>query len=181
MGSRFEESILVSIRRMTRAIDLHSRQLAKQHELTGPQLVCLRQIHREEETSPTKLARTVSLSQATVTGILDRLERDGLVRRERSARDKRKVLLSLTDKGLKLVRAAPSPLSEEFRSRLASLPEGEQAMIDWILRRVVEMMEAGDFDASPLMSTGPATAQAGDIADFLEHDPAAQDDVDAAE
>ncbi|MBX3250939.1 MAG: MarR family transcriptional regulator [Myxococcales bacterium] len=170
MASAFEEDILVSIRRMTRAIDLHSRQLAKVHELTGPQLVCLRAIARSEVTdgiTPTALAKSVSLSQATVTGILDRLEQRGLLRRERSSADKRVVHLRVTPAGAALVGEAPSPLSERFRRQLASLPASEQAVIDRVLRKVVEMMEAGDVDASPMLTTGDVTADPRAVSAFF--------------
>lgn len=167
VSSRFEESILVSLRRMSRAVDLHSRQLAAKHQLTGPQLVCLRQLHREVITNPGALARAVSLSQGTVTGILDRLEARGLVRRARSSQDKRRVMVELTDAGRELVGAAPSPLQDRFSDRLGALPEGEQAMIDWVLQRVVSMMEAEHMDAAPMLSTGPMLAEATAVNDFL--------------
>ncbi|MCB9601798.1 MAG: MarR family transcriptional regulator [Sandaracinus sp.] len=168
MTSRFEESILVSLRRISRAVDLQSRQLAKAHELTGPQLVCLRHIQSNDGVTPKSLAAAVSLSQATVTGILDRLERRGLVSRVRSTIDKRVVHLAVTDTGRELVAEAPSPLSEAFRGRLAALPDGEQGMIDWVLRRVVEMMEATEVDASPILTTGDMTADHDDVARFLD-------------
>ena len=166
--SPYEESILVSLRRITRAIDLHSRALARDHELTVPQLVCLRQLERDGETSPTVLAKRVSLSQATVTGIIERLHKRGLVAKSPSREDKRRVYVGLTGRGRKAIRSAPSPLSDQFRSRLEHLHDGEQAMIDWILARVVTMMEADDVDASPLMTTGPVDAKPDDVVDFLE-------------
>jgi DNA-binding MarR family transcriptional regulator len=171
VSSRFEESILISIRRMSRAVDLQSRQLAKAHDLTGPQLVCLRRMHTHEGLTPKSLAAAVSLSQATVTGILDRLERRGLVRRVRSTVDKRVVHLEVTPDAVKLIGEAPSPLSERFRGRLGALPEGEQAMIDWVLRRVVDMMEAGEVDASPILTTGDVTAEPSDVTRFFEGEP----------
>jgi DNA-binding MarR family transcriptional regulator len=153
---------------MTRAVDLHSKRLARHHSLTGPQLVCLRLIEKRGVITPSELAKGVSLSQGTVTGILDRLESRDLIRRERSVEDKRKSLVQLTETGNELVATAPSPLHEEFSTRLAGLPEGEQAMIDWIMQRVVSLMEAEDVDAAPMLATGPMSAEADDVADFLE-------------
>ncbi len=177
MASRYEESILLSLRRMMRAIDLHSRQLARHHELTGPQLVCLRFVARSSDTTPTALARGVSLSQATVTGILDRLEARGLVTRVRSSADKRKVHVKVTERGQAMILDAPSPLSEEFSKRLGALPEGEQAMFDWVLSRVVELLEAKDVDASPMLTTGHLLAEASEVASFLDDPGPAGEDV----
>lgn len=177
MSSRYEDSILRSLRRISRAIDLHSKQLAKQHELTGPQLVCLREVAREEIATPSGLAKAVSLSQGTVTGILDRLEARGLVTRERSAEDRRRILVRLTDPGREAVAVAPSPLHEQFRARLAALPEGEQAMIDWVMQRVVGLFEASDDrDAAPLLMTGPADATSDELVRFFEHDTSDDDE-----
>ena len=60
------EQVLVALRRVTRAIDLHSKQLVQTHGLTGPQALLLKELLRAEETSVGELARRVSLSQATV-------------------------------------------------------------------------------------------------------------------
>ena len=146
VASRYEESILRSLRRVTRAIDLHSKQLAKHYELTGPQLICLREILRREAATPSEIARAVSLSQGTVTGILDRLEKRGFVTRRKSTEDKRRVHIRATRRGRALVERAPSPLHESFSNRLSALHEGEQAMIDWILRRVVALFGADDAE-----------------------------------
>ncbi len=170
MASRYEESILRSLRRTSRAIDLHSRRLAKQHSLTGPQLVCLRAILHQEDATPSGVARAVSLSQATVTGILDRLEARELIQRRRSATDKRKFHLRVTPRGRAMIAQAPSPLHEQFSARLSALHEGEQAIIDWVLQRVVALLEASDVDAAPMMMTGPADADVQDVAELLEPD-----------
>lgn len=169
MASRFEQSILRSLRRITRAIDLHSRQLAKHHALTGPQLVCLLGLQDGPRT-PTALADAVSLSQATVSGILKRLEERELIERRRRAEDRRSVEIALTELGRQTIERAPSPLSERFSGRLENLPEGEQAMIDWILDRIVHLMEADDVDAAPVLTTGNVTADEEEVAEFLDPD-----------
>lgn len=153
---RFEESILRSLRRMIRALDIQSKQLAQNHQLTGPQLVCLRELSRLGSCTPSELARTVSVSQGTMTGIVDRLEARGLVARERDPMDRRRQLLSLTPAGDRSVKSAPSSLHERFSRRLRSLDEGEQAMLAWVLGRVVDMMEASEIDAAPMLSTDSA-------------------------
>lgn len=154
MTGDHEESILTSLRKITRAIDLYSHRIARQYKLTGPQVVCLRQLERDGTSSPGELARAVSLSQATITGILDRLEARGLVRRERSTADRRRVILELTDKGVELAANAPSPLQERFARNLAALPEENQAVIATVLGQVVSMMEAQELEAAPVLQAG---------------------------
>ena len=168
MPEVIEENIIRALRKISRAIDLYSRKLASRHQLTGPQLVCLGQLARGGSTTPSELAREISLSQATVTGILDRLEAKGLVTRARSPEDKRRVILETTGAGRRLVAAAPSPLHETFVHKLRALSGAEQRSIEQTLTLIVEMMEAEEIDAAPMLATGPITADTVKVADFLD-------------
>lgn len=171
MPSPYDDSILRSLRRITRAIDLYSKQLASSHRLTGPQLVCLRVLSQHELMSPSELSNQVSLSQATVTGILDRLARQDLVSRQRSSKDRRRVELRLTQAGKKLAETAPMPLHQRFAQELDQLPPEQQARIDQVLAQVVEMMEAEALDAAPMLAAGPVDAKPDEVADFLQSEP----------
>ena len=164
----YDETILSSLRRITRAIDLHSRKLASEYKLTAPQLVCLRQLYNDGPLTPSRMAREVSLSQATVTGILDRLERSGLVERRRDQKDRRQISIYITSKGNELVQRAPLPLQERFAGRLAKLDEQDQALIDKTLKEIVEMMEAADIDAAPVITTGNVEAEHTQVTEFLD-------------
>lgn len=148
--------MLRSLRRIIQAVDLYSRKLVSQHGLTGPQLVCLREIRRQGPINPGSLARSVSLTPPTVSGILDRLEARGLLTRQRRSRDKRQVLVQLTTEGERVLELAPLPLQELFTRRLGELPAGRRAGIARALRQVVELMEAEDIDAAPLLARGAA-------------------------
>jgi DNA-binding MarR family transcriptional regulator len=120
--------------------------------------------------APSALANAVSLSQATITGILDRLEKRQLVTRRRSTTDKRRVAVELTPRGQNLVSAAPPPLHQRFSEQLARLSADEQASIDRVLRDVVEMMEATELEVAPLLAAGPAGVGVGEVKQFLEAD-----------
>lgn len=170
MPTKHDESILLSLRRISRAIDLYSRQLASKYKLTGPQLMCLNELERADQLRSGELARAVHLSQATVTGILDRLEARELVQRRRDPQDKRRVLVNITPAGSKLVARAPAPLHKQFADRLGRLPPDQQAAIDQVLSQVVEMMSAEELDAAPVMTAGPTTAAAGEVVEFLTPD-----------
>ena len=166
--SPHEEPILRSLRRITRAIDLYSRYLAGTFGLTGPQLVCLRAIGQSDGITPGGLSKEVELSQATVTGIVDRLESQKLVARLRNDKDRRRVSLRLTDAGRSLLDRAPSPLQDQFVQRLRRLPEEEQRQIDTTLSKVVDMMGAETLEAAPLLATGPVGATASQLEELLD-------------
>ncbi len=148
------EQVLMSLRRVIRATDMHSKHLAKISGLTAPQILLLQAIRKLEGATVGQLAREVSLSQATVCSILDRLERKGYLERERSKVDKRKVHVQLTESGIEILRDAPLPLQEHFSSQFNDLQEWEQSMIIASLQRVACMMDAEDIDASPVLDVG---------------------------
>ncbi len=137
-----DELIIAALRRITRAIDLHSRVLLHDHGLTAPQLAVLRVIARFQPVTASGVAREVHLSQPTVTGILNRLESRRLLQRSRGATDRRRVELTLTPDAQALLADAPSPLQDDFALQLARLQQWEQTQILATLQRIAAMMEA---------------------------------------
>ena len=158
--SDITDDILIALRRVIRAIDQHSRKLAQSHGLTGPQALLLSEIVRSGSLTGSELAKRVSLSQATVTDIVKRLEKRGLLERSQDTDDRRKFFLRATRDGQTLVKKSVPLLQERFQSRLAELKEWEQTQLLASLQRIAEMMDAEDLDASPLLTSGPVTASA---------------------
>ncbi|RZV31903.1 MAG: MarR family transcriptional regulator [Chromatiales bacterium] len=148
------DEILIALRRIMRATDLQSQQLSRQSGLTVPQLLVMQAIAKEGSPSTSALARHIVVSQATVTRIIDRLERDGLVKREKSSKDKRVVNVRLTDAGNAKLEVAPEPLQAEFLRRYRELESWEQQMLKSSLLRVASMMDAEHLDAAPILQTG---------------------------
>lgn len=151
-----EDEILRSLRRVIRAVDLYSRRLTAEYGLSGPQLQCLRQLEAHGESSTGRLAAAMSLSPATVCGILDRLESRALVTRERQAEDKRRVAVRLSDEGRAVVGEAPPSLQDSFLARLRALPAAEQAELGASLEKLVGLMAAAELDAAPILASGAA-------------------------
>ncbi|BCR04277.1 hypothetical protein DESUT3_13460 [Desulfuromonas versatilis] len=151
----YELRILQSIRRIIRAVEIHSRKLTQDHDITGPQLGCLLALAEEGPLTTTQLARKVYLSPSTIVGIVDRLESKALVTRQRGSQDRRQVRIGVTEAGEALVASAPSPLQETLAESLKGLPELEQVSITLALEKLVDMMEARRIEASPVLETGP--------------------------
>lgn len=145
--------VLITLRRIIRAIDMRSRSLMQQAGLTGPQLLVLQALGRHSQMSAGELAKEVNLSQGTLTSILDRLEKRNLILRLRSESDRRKVHVSLTADGEAQLAAAPTLLQERFIERFQQLKEWEQTQILASLQRLAEMMDAQDLDAAPVLDT----------------------------
>jgi DNA-binding MarR family transcriptional regulator len=152
---RYDLQILQSIRRIARAVDIYSRKLRTQCQLTSPQLVCLGTIVAHGQLTVSGIAQRVFLSPSTVVGILDRLEARGLVKRERDTTDRRVVNTLATPAGKAVAAKAPSALQDGLHTALKGLPLLEQATIALALQRVVDFMEAGDIDAAPILEASP--------------------------
>lgn len=151
-GPDIREQILLSLRQISQAIDLQSRALLLRCGLTGPQLIVLRELYRSGQVAIGSLARHVSLSQATVTGIVERLERRGLVERARDRSDRRRVLVQCTPEGGNVSENAPSVLQEGFAEELVRLPDWEQNFILSALQRVSSLMQADRLSAERLLT-----------------------------
>lgn len=151
------EHALVALRRILKATEASARSLARHAGLTASQLLVLRALRTRGEMLTGELARAVDLRLATVSILVDKLQANGLVRRRRGERDRRRVWVAVTDQGVAVLDAAPDLLQETFRQRFGRLPDWEQAGVVAALLRVVSLLDAGDIDASPVLDVGAVT------------------------
>jgi DNA-binding MarR family transcriptional regulator len=154
-NSKYGEQVLICLRKIMQAISLHSRSLVKDVGLTGPQLIFLKEVARTERMSIGEIAKAISLSQATVTGILERLVKRGLVSRQRSKQDRRRVLISITPAGEQILAKAPPPIQASFLKQLDNMDAWEQTMILSALQRIVSMMGAETLTVTPILASDP--------------------------
>lgn len=149
-----DEELLVALRKVIRAIDIRSKELSRDVGLTGPQLIVLQQVGKNPGVMVKEIAQSITLSPATVTSILDRMESRGHVNRVRSTQDKRKVGVFLTDAGQSLLDKAPLPLQEHFLNRFNAIEEWEQSQMVATMQRIATMMDAQKIDAAPVLEVG---------------------------
>ncbi|KLV04805.1 MarR family transcriptional regulator [Photobacterium aquae] len=153
------EEVLIALRQIIRAIDLHSRKLNKVAGLTGPQLVLMRAIRDSGEVTIRQLSNITNMSQATATTILDRLESRNLVIRQRSQLDKRKVHAHLTPEGEAVLAKAPLPLQEDFVAQFQNLEDWEQSLLLSSVQRISTMMNAEHLDVAAMLHVGHINPQ----------------------
>lgn len=157
----YELRMLRSIRRIIRAVDMHSKMLQQAQDITAPQLVCLLALVRQGPLTLKALSQAIDLSPSTTVGVVDRLEVKGFAVRTRSESDRRQVMVSVTVDGEAAARRAPFPLQNRLVERFRDLPELEQATLALSLERLVGLMGAGEIDASAILDLAPfAEAQA---------------------
>lgn len=147
--SGLEEEILTSIRRIVRAIELYSHSLVSQVGLTSPQLSVLKSVARLSPATPTAIARQLSLSQPTVSGILERLQSKNLVQRVVTNGDKRMHSYALTDQAREQMASSPPLLQESFLHRLGQLQDWERSMLLSALQRVANLMDVETLETQP--------------------------------
>lgn len=152
------QELLIALRKVIRAIDLHSKHLSKTSGLTSPQLLIMLEIDKVSGVNSSQVAKTVNLSAATVTNILDRLENKGLISRVRNTQDKRKVGLYLTKNGKALLLKAPQALQEHFIANFSNLAQWEQSQLLSSMERLADMMNANEIDAAPLLELNAMSA-----------------------
>jgi DNA-binding MarR family transcriptional regulator len=154
--------VLIAIRRIIQSVDLHSRYLERYFGLTVPQLIVLQVVSTNGEMPIGEIAKSVSLGQPTVTGILERLENRNLVRRRRGEKDKRKMYISVTESCHQLLGKAPPPMQEHFIDAFTSLQDWEQSMILTSLQRIVALMDAKTIQVAPILAEAGPIAEASD-------------------
>jgi DNA-binding MarR family transcriptional regulator len=147
------DALLVSMRKIMRSVDLHSKKLVARYGLTGPQMLLLKHIYEAGDTGIINsiLAKQVSLSMATITSIMDRLISKNYVQKIRSDIDKRKVYIIATDKCKEVMNQKPNLLQENFTKQFELLQDWEQTLLLSSFERVASMMGGDALDASPIL------------------------------
>ena len=152
--------IMSSLRQITHAVDIYSRRLRSEHGITVPQLICLIAIIENKNSTTSEIATKIHVANSTIVGILDRLEAKKYITRQRDTVDRRKVFVSATAQGKKLIKIAPSPLQDKLSESLANLPELEQAAIALSLEKIVDLMGVNDISPAPILEVGKLTETA---------------------
>jgi DNA-binding MarR family transcriptional regulator len=102
---RLTTAIKESLRELSIQLSLLNHQVSGRLELNDVDLDCLDIVSRHGPLSPSALAGRAGLHPATITGILDRLERGGWVARDRDQSDRRAVTVrALRDRGAEVLR-----------------------------------------------------------------------------
>jgi DNA-binding MarR family transcriptional regulator len=104
-------------------------------------LSALRVAGPPHQLSPTKLFKGLMLSSAGMTSRLDRLEERGLVKRTSDPRDRRGVLVDLTDRGLEMVDAVVAANTKAEKEFVAGLTPAEVAALAGLLQLLLSGLE----------------------------------------
>ncbi|HEY3907143.1 MAG TPA: MarR family transcriptional regulator [Streptosporangiaceae bacterium] len=109
---------------------------AAEHDLSMAQTRLLG-VLRDRQPTMNQLAKLLSLDKSSVTGLVDRAERRGLVTRLPSADDGRAVLVALTDEGQAIVSRAAADFSADVLALLDLLPRADRVALQEIVSRLL--------------------------------------------
>ena len=144
--------IIDNLRRVFQVVNEQSKKVEKETGLTGPQLWAIKTIAQEAPIMVSEIARHMYLHPATVVGILDRLEKQGLVARIRSTEDRRVVRVELTAKGRALVRKAPEVAQGLLVEGLENLSASNLKNISHGLDQMVDILGAQNIPPQLILS-----------------------------
>lgn len=135
------EQLLDALRKVIHSSDSHSRRLAKTTGLTSPQLLLLSIVNLGENLTISEISKRMSLTQATVTTIIDRLEKRSLLVRKRCELDKRKIYIELTSQSIELLKTVKSSQDDDFFHNFEALSDWERGFLVSSLQRLASIME----------------------------------------
>lgn len=111
--------------------------------LTAVQAMVLNTLSDDDGAPTGHLGERVQLTSATLTGIIDRLENLGFVERRASKKDRRAVLVCLTEKGRRVVGEIKPLLVGANREFLAALSPEEQQQLRCLLQKLRDSRQGG--------------------------------------
>jgi DNA-binding MarR family transcriptional regulator len=116
-------------------------------QFTPPQVHALLWLGQDGMLPMGELARRLGVTEKTVTGVVDRLEREGYVQRERITLDRRVVRCRLTEQGQKTYQLLDRCLHEAIGQMLGMLDGGDRKALFRIVEKLVHRLESSPADS----------------------------------
>jgi len=141
-----EEEAYLNVRRTAAALESFFGRLFRKHGLSEATYNVLRILRPagEEGRCWTEIREDLVVPVPDVTRLIDRLERSGHVERVRCAKDRRKVYVRITGKGLALVESLDEPVRALLRERLGHVGGEELRTLSRLLERARETSESAE-------------------------------------
>ena len=117
----------------------HTRPSLRMHGLSDQQWRVLRVLGEHGTVETGRVAREAYILGPSLTGVLTRMERDGLIRRERDPADQRRTVIEATAKGLKLVEKLSRTVEAHYEWMEKSLGKQKLAELYALLDQVIEL------------------------------------------
>jgi DNA-binding MarR family transcriptional regulator len=158
-----EQEAVLALLRTASILQRYYARIIEPHGLTYQQYNVLRILRSAGSRGlPTLAIRDQMIEQAPgITRLIDRLEADGLVRRERGAPDRRQVFCRITPAGLTVLRRLDAPITEADEAALGMLSSNEKRTLTRLLDRVRSAYVEERGDGEPKARPRKTAARAG--------------------
>ncbi|HOW97798.1 MAG TPA: MarR family transcriptional regulator [Kiritimatiellia bacterium] len=137
-SSQDADRLMELLPKLMRGIHAYERNFFTCENITFPQLWALDFVHEHPRCTMHQLATAMHSRQSTATGLVDRMQRLNLVRRERRRSDRRVVCVSLSEKGRSMVRQITDQRRRMIRRLFSRMSERDRRQYLDILGRLVE-------------------------------------------
>ena len=144
------KEIVDAIRRLYRAVYLDSSKMSRQFGLTGAQSGVLRNLFAHGALSSADLSRKLYVTPSNITGVIDRLERKGLVERIKKKGDRRVALITLTEKGDELSKSLPDPIEKKLISELVDLEPEHVQLLSMAMNQIINLIDTKEIEDAPM-------------------------------
>lgn len=116
-------------------------RIIERHGISPAGFFLLRLLIVEDGLRPGEVAKRLLVTPATITSVVDTLERNGHVRRERSYRDRRGVMLRITDSGRRLLAEKSQPIGRDLSRLYDVVDEGDEPAVRRFLLNLITQFE----------------------------------------
>ncbi|MBO0442934.1 MarR family winged helix-turn-helix transcriptional regulator [Vagococcus fluvialis] len=144
MNQGLIKNILLSLRELRKETHTLLEEQSKKYQLSMTQIFALDMIRQNPKLSLRELAKKVNLSPSTTSEVVEKMVQAGLVEREQSEKNRRRIELSLSNKGLDTLESTYSDWIDDFSildelgdDKLQAFYETQQEMIDLLKKRRV--------------------------------------------
>ncbi len=140
------ESIEKSLRKLSVQLRLYGREILKEYKLSKIQFIALQWVNDSSGITIGQVAKNLDLAYSTTTDIIDRLEKNGFVRRERSETDKRLVQVNIEPTGLELIERVIEKRIEFIEEITQDLDLNEKELLTKLLEKMMDKSESVRYE-----------------------------------
>lgn len=134
-------AVLKLFRVIFQSVNRHSHEVERKAGMGGAQLWALAEISGRPRITVTELAKAMSIHQSTASNLLEKLESQHYIARNRSDEDRRVVLLTLTPQGEEVLSKAPLPHRGVLSDALLKLDQPSLVLLQGSLEKLVAQLE----------------------------------------
>lgn len=134
----FDQCLNFLLTRAQQSVYQHFKNKLAAFDVTPVQYGVLNCLWREDGLTPKQIAETLSLDSSTITGILDRLENKGLLKRTSDPNDRRALRVVLTERGVKLREPVEKAAVEANQHYLEAFDGSDYERIKQYLKKIAD-------------------------------------------